>query len=321
MHPLHHRAQQIKWSDGPRLPMGMTAPQCLLIKSSLYVGGGQTLSAEKDYRSLIFEYNTSESNGGKWNSPFPQCPTVYFGLGELNGKLVMVGGERETEDKKTIITGEVFMLDKKGTKWSGDIIPAMNRPRIRSCVVSHKGCIATCGGIENGDRDARESSSAVEIYRSESREWCIVTSLPVPRAALRVSIIHKTAYFLGGFYPSLTNPGKPNCISIELEDLFQADERNSRAWSNKIRDCPYESSTPASLCGSLVALGGLDSQSSPVDSIYAYSPAVKQWYLVDELPIPLCSATAITLSTGEIVVLGGRRGGDRNTDVYIGSLE
>ena len=281
------------------------------------------MSAEKDYRSLIFEYDTSERNGGKWNSPFPQCPTVYFGLGEINGKLVMVGGERETKNKKMTITGDVFVLGEKGTKWSGDVIPAMKRPRIRSCVVSFKGCIAACGGMENSDKDSRECSSTVEIYRNESIEWCVVTPLPVPRAALRVSVIHKTAYFLGGFHPTLAYPGKRNCISIELEDLFQADESSPRNWDSKIPDCPHESSTPASLCGSLIALGGLESQSSQsqTKSIYAYSPAVKQWHLIDELPVYLSSATCITLSSGELVVLGGRMGGDRNTNVYIGSLE
>lgn len=321
MHPLHHRAQRLKWRDGPRLPTGMTAPQCILINSSLYVGGGQTLPEEKDYRSLIFEFDTR--NGGKWNSPFPQCPTVYFGLGEINGKLVMVGGERENKDKKMKITGDVFVLDKKGIKWSGDEIPAMKRPRIRSCVVSFKGCIAACGGIENSNNDARECSLTVEIYQSESKEWCIVTPLPVPRAALRVSIIHKTAYFLGGFYPTLASPGKCNCISIELEDLFQDNKSIPRTWDSNIRDCPHESSTPASLCGSLIALGGLEGQLSQTNSLYAYSPAVKQWHLIDQLPdgVYLSSATCITLSSGELVVLGGRMGGDRNTNVYIGSLE
>lgn len=322
MHPLHHRAQRLKWQDGPRLPTGMTAPQCILINSSLYIGGGQTLPEEKDYRSLIFEFDTR--NGGKWNSPFPQCPTVYFGLGEMNGKLVMVGGERETKDKKTTITGDVFVLDEQSTEWSDKVIPAMKRPRIRSCVVSFKGCIAACGGIENSDNDGRECSSTVEIYQSEGIEWCTVTQLPVPRAALRVSVIHKTAYFLGGFYPTLSDHhGKRNCISIELEDLFQVDKNSPRKWDSDIQDCPHELSTPASLCGSLIALGGLEGQLSQTNSIYAYSPAVKQWHLIDQLPdgVYLRSATCITLSSGELVVLGGRMGGDRNTNVYIGSLE
>ena len=320
MHPLHHRAQQLHWKKVPSLQTGMTAPQCILINSSLYVGGGQTAKDQEHFRSVIFQYDTSERNGSEWKTII-QCPTVFFGLGELNGKLVMVGGARETENKKTIITGDVFVLNEKGTEWSGDVIPAMKRPRIRSCVVSFKGCIAACGGMENGDKDSRKCSSTVEIYRSESVGWCIVTPLPVPRAALRVSVIHKTAYFLGGFYPTLTCPGKPNCISIELEDLFQADGSSLRKWNDQIPDCPHESSTPASLCGSLIALGGLEGQSNPTNSVYAYSPVMKQWHLIGELPVCLSSATAITLSNGELVVLGGWKKDDRNTDVYIIALE
>lgn len=296
--------------------MGMTAPQCVLFKSSLYVGGGQTLNTDREFRSLIFEYDMSNRNGMQWKCPFIQCPTMYFGLSELNGKLVVVGGEREAEDKQAIITGEVFVPEENNTKWSGDIIPAMKTPRIRACVVSFKGSIAACGGIESSNR---ECSSAVEVYRSGDKEWCVVTSLPVPRAALRVSIIHKTAYFLGGFYPRLAHPGKPTCIGIDLEDLFQADVTVRRCWNDTIRDAPCYSSTPASLCGSLIALGGLGE--SQTDAIYAYSPVVNEWYLIDKLKIKLSSATAITLPNGELIVLGGKTGDDRNTDVYIGSLE
>ena len=290
---------------------------------------------------MIFEYNTLESNGERWKCPFSLSPTVYFGLGEFNEKLVIVGGEREAEDKHSFITGDVFVLvDKhsfitgdvfvpvnRSTGWTSDVIPPLKKPRIRSCVISYKGCIAACGGLEEGTGNARKCSSAVEVYRSEDKEWCTVASLPVPRAALRVSIIHKTAYFLGGFFPDLSGPGKPNCMSIELEDLFQDDMNSQRKWNDEFQDCPYESSTPASLCGSLIAVGGVDRQaSSRTKAIHAYSPAMKKWYLIDEIPIKLSTATAITLTSGELVVLGGKlRGGtsnkDRNKDVYIGSLE
>ena len=328
MHPLHHHARRLKWKEGPPLPMGMTAPQCVLIKSSLYIGGGQTVNSEKESKNLIFEYDTLESNGQRWKSPFAPSPTVYFGLGELDEKLVIVGGEREAEDKHLFITGDVFVLESGGTGWTGDVVPPLKKPRIRSCVVSYKGCIAACGGLEEGTGNARICSSAVEVYRSEGREWCTVAPLPVPRAALRVSVIHKTAYFLGGFYPDLSGPGKPDCMSIELEDLFQDNTKNQGKWNNKFQDCPYESSTPGSLCGSLIAIGGVEDHQtgSRINTIYAYSPAMNKWHLIDELPIKLSTATAVTLTSGKLIVLGGKlRAGasdkDRNKDIYIGSLE
>ena len=283
---------------------------------------------EKDFRSMIFEYDTSESNGEKWKSPFTPCPVVYFGLGELNGKLVVVGGERETEDKRTCVTGEVFVMVDGSAGWSSNVIPALNTPRIRSCVVSYNGGIAACGGLEGSNK---ECSKAVEVYRSEGNVWCTVTSLPVSRAALRACIIHKTAYFLGGFYPDLSGSGKPNCMSIELEDLFQDDMTSQRKWSDQFQDCPYESSTPASLCGSLIAIGGVEDHQtgSRTEAIYAYGPTMNKWHLIDELPIKLSTATAVTLTSGEIVVLGGKlravfsdkdrnKDIDRNKDVYIG---
>ena len=316
--------KSLKWKEGPALPSGMTAPQYVLIKSTLYVGGGQTTNDENSIRHLLFEYSPPNDDNplrNNWKCPFPPCPTKYFGLGELNEKVVVVGGEHDTEDNQTIITGEVFVVDES-IVWRSDEIPAMITPRSRSCVVSYKGCIAACGGKVHGNKDC-QCSSAVEVYSSGDKEWFAVNSLPKPRAALRVSIIHKTAYFVGGYFPSLASSGEPDCICIELEDLFQSDKGAQRYWNDEFHETPYKSSTPANLCGSLLALGGLSEGQTlrRMDTIYAYSPMVRDWCLIDKLPVQLSSATAITLSNGEIMVLGGKTSGGRSANVYIGSLE
>ena len=285
------------------------------------------MPGDKDHRGLIFEYDIRDNTTQKWKCPFSPCPTVYFGLGEHMGKLVVVGGEIVLADK--MITGEVFVVDEGYTKWNGGEIPALKTPRIRACVVSFGGNMAACGGLVRGEREIRECSSAVEVYKSGGREWCTVAPLPVPRAALRVTIIHETAYFMGGFCPDLTSPGKPNCVSIDLKDLFQADNENPPiSWNTHVRDAPFQSCTPASLCGSLIALGGVKNQLTvaggiQTDSVYAYSPTVDDWHLIGQLPIELSSATATTLPNGELLVFGGRTGDrdERNNDVYIGSLE
>ena len=300
----------------------MTAPQHVLINSTLYVGGGQTTDDENSFRHHIFEYSPSDGGRNNWKCPFPPCPPKYFGLGELKEKVVVVGGECDAEDNQIIITGEVFVLDGSNI-WRSDVIPAMITPRSRSCVVSFKGCIAACGGMvnDNNDSHSKKCSSAVEIYRSGDKEWFEVNSLPRPRAALRVSIIHKTAYFLGGYYPSLSSSGEADCIGIELENLLQSDKGVQRCWKDQFQETPYKSSAPANLCGSLLAIGGVN-KAQQMDTIYAYCPNVKEWHLIDKLPVQLSSATAITLSNGELIVLGGKTNrGRRSASIYIGSLE
>ena len=318
MHPLHHRIKRLNWRDGPILPLGMTAPQYVLINSTLYVGGGQTTDDEDSFRHNIFEYNPQNDGRLNWTCPFPPCPTKFFGLGELNGKVVVVGGEQDDQ----IITGEVFMMDDHN-KWRNNIIPAMKTPRSRPSIVSFKGCIAACGGIVHDNQSKKVCSSAVEVFRSGDRVWFEVTPLPNPRAALRVTIIYKTAYFLGGYYPSLSSSGETDCISIELENLFQSDKGAQRHWNNQFQETPHKSSTPANLCGSLFAIGGLNQDQPPqqMDTIYAYCFIVKEWNLIDRLPVRLSSATAITLSNGELMVLGGKTSKGRSANVYIGSLE
>ena len=56
------------------------------------------------------------------------------------------------------------------------------------------------------------------------------------------------------------------------------------------------------------------------DAICAYSPVVNKWYHIDNEPVKLSSATAIMLTSREVVVVGGRLGKERNANVYIGSL-
>ena len=322
MHPLHHRIKPLNWRGGPDLPIGMTAPQYVLMNSTLYVGGGQTTKDEDNFRHHIFEYSPPDNGRIKWKCPFPPCPTKFFGLGELNEKVVVIGGERNADDDQIVITGEVFVLDGHNL-WRSDVIPAMKTSRSRPCIVSFKQCIAACGGIVTDDHGEKVCSSAVEVYRAGDKEWFKVTSLPNPRAALRVSIIYKTAYFLGGYYPNLSSSGETDCISIELENLFQSDNGAQRYWNDQFQEIPFKSSTPANLCGSLLTIGGLnqDQQPQQMDTIYAYCPTVKEWYLVDKLPVRLSSATAITLSDGELMVLGGKTSRGRSASVYIGSLE
>ena len=103
---------------------------------------------DKELCQTIFEYDITGNNGNNWKTRFPKSPTMHFGLGKLVGKLVVVSGQREAEDKQMIVTAEVFMLDESKS-WSRDIIPPMKIPRMRACVVSYKGhCIAACGGLE-----------------------------------------------------------------------------------------------------------------------------------------------------------------------------
>ena len=279
------------------------------------------MHTDKELRRTIFEYDTAGNNGNNWKTRFPKSPTMHFGLGELEGKLVVVGGQREAEDKQMIITGEVFVLDENES-WSKDVIPPMKIPRMRVCVVSFKGhCIAACGGLV--EKSSRDCSLAVEIYRSDIKEWCTIDPLPAPRAALRATVIHKTVYLLGGFCPDLTGVSERDCVSIEMENLFQADSSSPRLWKTDFTETPCHSSAPANICGSLLTIGGAQNRQTraPMDAICAYSPVVNKWYHIDNLPVKLSSATSITLSSGELVVVGGRLGEDRNANVYIGSLE
>ena len=138
----------------------MTASQYTIIGSKLYFGGGHTDFERQAERKQVFELDTNTSLG---DNPIkrmePDCPLGHFGMGNLGGKLVAVGG-RTIEDKS--VSNKVYTyLD--GTKaWSEKVIPPLSVPRARSCVISQtedesSACIAACGGR------VLDESSSIEV--------------------------------------------------------------------------------------------------------------------------------------------------------------
>ena len=97
---------------------------------------------------------------------------------------------------------------------------------------------------------------------------------------------------------------------------------NTEQWQS-LPDTPNYCSGAASLGGCLFAIGG---QSKPYagnvyTSVHAYCPSSSSWLHVRDLPQPHTDCGAVTLSTGELVVIGGEEANfDASTAVYKGSI-
>ena len=74
--------------------------------------------------------------------------------------------------------------------------------------------------------------------------------------------------------------------------------------------------------GTLLALGGRESESSPPsDAIHAYSASTKAWVKIASLPQACHSATAELLPSGEVMLIGGwDRTKEWSKAVYIGTF-
>ena len=293
----------------------MTATQCTLIGSTLYFGGGETQSTQNEERDHLFALNSPNNTLERQ----PKCPVIHFGLGNLGGKLALVGGR--SPDDKMLLSSKVYVLEGMNeSAWSSKL-PCLSVPRARACVISQTEdessvCIAACGGRVFDELNKEVSTSIVEVYHSGSPHWVRVTDLPAPRAALRATVLHNTAYLMGG-YQNMGNPGKAECYSIPLCNLFHKDRRI--AWTT-MKELPTESATPAHICGTLLAVGGSVGEGKPV---HAYNPNKRQWVHIADLTEGLSHATAAALPDGRVVIIGGRVNADtrnRNKKIFIATL-
>ena len=280
----------------------MTASQCAVIGGVLYVGGGQTDNDDSNHR--VYKYNRVND---EWSS-LPRCPVKYFGIGQLDDNLVIVGGKHPNGN----LAREVFLFEEESQQWNGTIIPPMPTPRRRPCVVSCELGIAVCGG-----QGPVRSVATVEVFKTETRHWHPAQPLPVPCGAMRATVIGDTCYLLGGVSPQLKRDDAiSNCFSIKFTTNFE--EREANLWQS-LPDTPEVNAAPASLSGALLAIGGEDTK------IYAYSRSTlisnTQWIHVGDLPA-MCTASTATAIGSELFVMGGWVGATqrRSKKVFIGNL-
>ena len=75
----------ITWEDCAQLPTGLAGGKTTVIEGKVYFGGG---GGSVDSEFIVYCYDPS---GDNWTT-LPPLPIKYFGLGQINGKLVAFGG-------------------------------------------------------------------------------------------------------------------------------------------------------------------------------------------------------------------------------------
>ena len=80
-----------------------------------------------------------ETRNDKW-SVLPPCPVEHFGIEQLSGKLVTVGGRNGRA-----IFGDVYTYKEETQQWEKSVPPMPTQCRW-PCVVTYHSSIAVCGG-------------------------------------------------------------------------------------------------------------------------------------------------------------------------------
>ena len=270
--------------------------QGIAIGKYVYVGVG--------FGRKILKYSITENT---W-STLPMAHINYARIGCLYKKVLLIGGRLPSNQ----VTANIHEFDEASQQWvRSTSIPPM--PTARSSVTAVSWplppALIICGG--NGHQD--QPTSVVEVYQSRTSQWHAVSSLPFPRAYATCTVLNNVLYLVGGCEGAESSTCKKTVMSTSIPQVLDACFQPSPIqWQSlAIPNTPRYWSTAGSLGGSLLVVGGATDLTFPpkpksiVSSVHAYCPFTSSWVRVGELPQPLYGFVAVTLPTGELLVVGG----------------
>ena len=295
-------------------PIHMTShPQAVVLDDKVYLGGGYAMP--EDHAATVLVY---DSQGKTWSTPFPRCPTKYFGLSHINDKLAVVAG---TEYSSRTKTGYVYTWDLRAeqpqTKWERLECTSMLNYRSLVSVVSYGKWLIAVGGE---GRDGR-LIDAVERLDTEAEpnkcHWSTCAKLSTKSVQLSLSIVDGKlfAFCVSDKVPTSSVLMPSSAVFwASLDQLLKSskDTPQAEVW-HEVKCLPIKSSTALSFKGSLYALGGIEKNSfSKVSNcVYKYNHNANGdetpnavWKKVCELPYAIFQCATVQL--GDEIFLYGK---------------
>ena len=291
-----------------------------IIQGKVYFRGMTlTNDDDEDDNNILLCYDTIHDS---WTA-LPPLPVKWFGLGQIEGKLVAVGGLKK-DDKAT---NNVYALNIV-QKWK-PTFPQMPTARCLSAVVTLKTALVVAGGLIGGQLGKERESDAVEVFNFGLSHWYKTNPLPRPCSEVSLVATDDSCFALGGYqYPFRLNQAVcasvhdilRNCVPSHHSAIGSRD--NPSMWKSLVNTPTYRPSA-AILAGSLLAIGGGEASISEADvkGIYMFSPSINSWIYIGDLPAPRSRTIAAMLSSTEILVIGGIEYGERVSTVYKGTLQ
>jgi N-acetylneuraminic acid mutarotase len=138
---------------------------------------------------------------------------------------------------------------------------------------------------------------------------------------MRTATVGDVCYFMGSII-GLSYTTKMYSVSLPalISQLHSQDSRERgrqhQIWK-EISGLQTTLSTPLSISGSLLAVGGRDKDSHAVTAIRLYQPDTGEWVKVGDLPTPRQNCTCAMIAEKEIFVAGGDDGARYLSKSYI----
>ena len=297
---------KLSWRRGPDMPFGMSGSvQSVVVEGTVYVGGGDSgFGSDNDYIVMTYDIST-----GKW-ATLPPYRAWGFAMTAINNQLVLVGGYEHEINSKVL-----GMWDADIKQWTHPF-PVMHTACSRCSAVVYKEWLVVAGGWTEGAR-----VSSVEVMNTNRKQWYAGPPTPKPWTSMRTAVVGDTCYFMGGVI-SGDSTDKVYTVSLSaLTSRLTSKElrKNIRPMWSEISGLQLTDSTPLSISGSLIAVGGRNKDLKPVTAIHFYQPATEKWVKVGDLPTPRQDCICTKITDKEMLVAGGGDGENtlKSTDIAL----
>ena len=302
------------WKECAKLPIKLSEGKTSVINGKVYCGGGVISDDDDDDGEYtVYCYDPPQD---KWMT-LPQLPVRYFGLGQVNGKLVAVGGIKSSR--------QIYTYDNQSQEWK-QTIPPMPTARDSSCVLSVQSTLVVAGGVT----PSIDYTDTVEIFKPDTSQW--YKTDPLPKCCCDVSLVTvgNICYEIGGcrdlshlnqaFYASVDDL---LCNDVPANETIHCGHGDTQSAWKTLPNTPTYGPAAAVLAGNLLAIGGTGTSSyreADKKEVYMYSPSTNSWVYISDLPAPRSNTATAVLSSTEILVIGGQEDGDYVNTVYKGTL-
>ena len=316
----------------------------MVIKGKVYYGGGKVGRVSRNAVGSKFTIYCYNPTTNKW-CPHAILPVKFYGLGQLNQKIIAVGGCKVPTyvniHNIIDITSEVYEIpiDSAGPTieikkpWTHS---RMKKGRYLPTILSSDSSLIVIGGHGENSSDL----SDMEIFDTLSKQWSLVESnLPFGVCNFSATPVGDKYYLLGmseaEYEDRETKSGKfhNGALSIQLPATPSSvcDPNHPDYCWQALTSTPLYSPIAASVYGHPLAIGGKspnifnkdkNKDLKEVKSTHVYAWSERMWIRMNsDLPTHISSATTVTISEYEFLIIGGKNlDNEQMATVYKGSL-
>ena len=281
----------LKWETQSKAPRAMARGTAVVCGNVAYFNHAT---------QYVYAYHVDED---KW-SRLPDCTHENFGFAVINHLLTAVGGENNSGPTNTLTT-------LREDKWV-ELLPPMSTNRVRPAVVTtdDNNYVIVAGGHLFG-----LWHSSVEVLNCSSLQWMSVCDMPKPLGGIAATICNGSIYCTDwgtAVYTCTVDSLLSSSQSLTSDTHSQ--NTSPQIW-RALPDVPARWSTPASLCGQLVTVGG-----EGVGTIHQYNMTSDSWEDIGCMPTARQWSLVVVLPGDKMMVVGGAVGLSSVDTVEVGIL-